>query len=231
MPCRLAYRTRATTSSTEPGRSTASGVRCTRWPKSSAAAESAAGSVVSSPSSSGTATAPRGVPPAASATVTQPARTGSNATIAAPASAVPRKRRRSSEKDIELLRVRAGARPPANTTRPSLPTRGRPDGRQRQPLHRLPEQGVHERLGLERSEVVGTLAEADQLHRHAELALHRDHDPALGGAVQLGQHDPGDVDGLGEDPGLDDAVLPGGGVEHEQGLVHRALLLDHPLDL
>ena len=32
MPCRLAYRTSLTTSSAEPGRSTASGVRCTRWP-------------------------------------------------------------------------------------------------------------------------------------------------------------------------------------------------------
>src|SRR5450759_5954661 len=40
---------------------------------------------------------------------------------------------------------------------------------------------------LERRQVVGTLAEADQLDGHAQLPLHRDDDPALGGPVELGQ--------------------------------------------
>ena len=51
------------------------------------------------------------------------------------------------------------------------------------------EDRVHERVRVERRQVVGALTEADQLHRYAQLALHRDHDAALGRAVQLGQHD------------------------------------------
>src|SRR3954469_11710126 len=62
----------------------------------------------------------------------------------------------------------------------------------------LSEQGVHEGLGLERREVVRPLAETDQLHRHPELALHRNDDAALRGAVELGQHDARDVDHLAE---------------------------------
>ena len=75
------------------------------------------------------------------------------------------------------------------------------------------------------------LAEADELHRHAELALHRDDDAALGRAVELGEHDAGDVDRLAEDLGLAQAVLAGGGVEDQQHLVDRRLLLDDALDL
>src|SRR3954470_3933483 len=40
------------------------------------------------------------------------------------------------------------------------------------------EQRVHERVGLERSQVVRPLAEPHQLDRHAQLALHRDDDAA-----------------------------------------------------
>src|SRR5215210_7993984 len=94
---------------------------------------------------------------------------------------------------------------------------------------------AHEGLGecprLERRQVVGPLPQADQLHRDAELALDRDDDAALGRAVELGQDDAGDVDGLGEDPRLDDAVLAGRGVEDEQHLGDGRLLLGHPLDL
>src|SRR6476620_1273535 len=81
------------------------------------------------------------------------------------------------------------------------------------------EQRVDEDLGVEGRQVVGALAQADQLHRHAQLALDRDHDAALGRPVELGEHDAGDVDDLGEHPGLDQAVLPGGGVQDEQHLV------------
>ena len=58
-----------------------------------------------------------------------------------------------------------------------------------------------------------------------------DDDAALGRAVELGEHDAGDVDDLAEDPGLDEAVLAGGGVEDQQHLGDRGLLLDDALDL
>src|SRR5262245_54283067 len=45
----------------------------------------------------------------------------------------------------------------------------------------------NEGLRFEWGQVVRTLAEADQLDRDAELALYRDHDAALGGAVQFCQ--------------------------------------------
>src|SRR6266508_5604070 len=92
-------------------------------------------------------------------------------------------------------------------------------------------QSVDELGRVERRQVVGALPEADQLDRDAELALDRDHDAALGGAVQLGQDHPGHVDHLGKDPGLLKAVLAGGRIEDEQRLVHRSVLLHHPLDL
>src|SRR6266568_4085814 len=95
----------------------------------------------------------------------------------------------------------------------------------------LSEHGVDKRQRLERRQVVRALAQPDQLDRHAELPLHGDHDAALGGAVQLRQDDPGDVDDLGEHPGLTQAILARRRVEHEQHLVDRAVLLDNPLDL
>ena len=49
-----------------------------------------------------------------------------------------------------------------------------------------------------------------------------DDDAALGGAVELGEDDAGDVGGLGEEAGLLQAVLAGGGVDDEQRLVGRA---------
>ena len=91
--------------------------------------------------------------------------------------------------------------------------------------------GVDERRRVERRHVVRALAETDELDRYAELALHLHHDAALGGPVELGEHDAGDVDDLAEDAGLDQAVLTGGGVEDEQDLGDRGDLLDDPLDL
>ena len=55
--------------------------------------------------------------------------------------------------------------------------------------------------------------------------------PPLRGAVELGQHDAGDVDDLGEHARLLQPVLAGRRVEHEQHLVDRRLLLDDALDL
>src|SRR6476469_4638653 len=101
-------------------------------------------------------------------------------------------------------------------------------GRERASSH---DDGVDEGLGVEGGEVVGALAEADELDRHTELALDRDDDAALGGAVELGQDDARDVDRLGEDLGLLETVLPGRRVEDEEHLVDGALLLDDALDL
>ena len=50
----------------------------------------------------------------------------------------------------------------------------------------------------------------------------RQRDPALGGAVELGEHDPVDRHRLGEQLGLAQAVLAGGGVDGQQRLVRRA---------
>ena len=46
--------------------------------------------------------------------------------------------------------------------------------------------------------------------------------PPLARAVELGEHHAGDVDRLGELPGLREPVLPGGRVEDEQHLLERA---------
>src|SRR5215475_13426006 len=83
------------------------------------------------------------------------------------------------------------------------------------------EERVHERLRFKWCQVVGALTETDELDGDAEISLHGDDDAALRRTVQLGQYHSGYVDHLGEDAGLRQPVLPGGGVEHEQGLVDR----------
>src|SRR5689334_14706348 len=95
----------------------------------------------------------------------------------------------------------------------------------------LAQDRVDEGVGVEGGQIVRALAEADELDRNAQLTLDRDDDAALGRAVQLGQHDAGDVDHLGEHPGLAKPVLPGGGVEDQQHLVDRGLPFHHALDL
>src|SRR5699024_5711337 len=98
---------------------------------------------------------------------------------------------------------------------PSLslrPTRRAPAARTLAARRSAFEQRVDEAVGVEGGEIVHPLAEAHHLHRDAELALHVDDDAALGGAVELGQDDAGDVHRLREDPGLLHAVLAGGRV-------------------
>ena len=76
------------------------------------------------------------------------------------------------------------------------------------------------------------LADADDLHRQAELRLDREHDAALGGAVELGEHDAGHVDRVGELLGLHEPVLPGRRVDHEQHFLARARgAVDDPAQL
>src|SRR4051794_26109245 len=98
-------------------------------------------------------------------------------------------------------------------------------------LRRVAEQRVDERVRLERREVVRALTETDELDRDTELALHGDDDAALGGTVQLRQHDAADVGDLGEDAGLHEAVLARRRVEHEEHLVDRPMAFDDALDL
>src|SRR5439155_17305529 len=112
--------------------------------------------------------------------------------------------------------------------------RSRPLGRYGWPRSSalLLEQRVDELVGVERDEVVDRLAEADQLDRYAQVGLDRERDAALGGAVELGQHDATDLDGLGELLGLYEAVLPGRRIEDEQHLGDLAgRLVGHAADL
>src|SRR5579884_2046939 len=114
-----------------------------------------------------------------------------------------------------------------------VPGRGNRDatGRQRRACERArtfsPEQRVDELDRVERDEVRGGLADADDLDRDAELGLDREDDAALRAAIELRQHDAGDVDRLGELARLDQPVLTGRRVDHEQDLLQRA---GRPLD-
>ena len=53
-------------------------------------------------------------------------------------------------------------------------------------------------------------------------------DATFGRAIELGQHDSGEIGGFGEFAGLDQAVLSGRRIDHEQRLGHgaRPLLCD-----
>ena len=55
----------------------------------------------------------------------------------------------------------------------------------------------------------------------AVLVRDGDHDSALGGSIELGEDDAGDAAGIGELAGLFEAVLAGGGIEHEKDFVGR----------
>src|SRR5690606_33976471 len=76
-------------------------------------------------------------------------------------------------------------------------------------------------LRVERLDIVGGFAHADELHRQGEFFADGDDDPAACRAVEFGQEDAGDFGGGGEHLGLVDAVLPCGGVEHQNHFVRR----------
>src|SRR5438045_2347680 len=80
---------------------------------------------------------------------------------------------------------------------------------------------LDERGGVELAEIRHFFADAHEPHRDLEVVADAEDDPALGGAVELGEHDAGDPHGLLEDLSLRDGVLAVGGVEHQQGLVRR----------
>src|SRR5438270_76754 len=60
--------------------------------------------------------------------------------------------------------------------------------------------------------------QADELDGDVELVLDGERDATLGRAVELGEHDAGDVDGVGELPGLHETVLTRRRVDDEQDL-------------
>ena len=58
------------------------------------------------------------------------------------------------------------------------------------------EERFDEFIRVEFCDVLGLFAQADEFHRDVELFLDGDDDAAAGGAVELGEHDAGDVDGF-----------------------------------
>src|SRR5579884_811225 len=115
--------------------------------------------------------------------------------------------------------------------RPKMPAR-RLESESNTGLSGEVQEGPDEFRRRERDEVVGPLADADELHRDPEVALHGDDDAPFCGAVELGQHDAGHPHGVEELAGLDETVLPGGGIEHEEHLGHLARgAFGHPPDL
>ena len=84
----------------------------------------------------------------------------------------------------DLRRAGAGLEPEADE--PERQRQQEPDQRQ---------QRLHELVGVELDEVAARLPEAHQLHRDAELVLDGEDDAALRRAVELREHDAGDVDG------------------------------------
>ena len=53
----------------------------------------------------------------------------------------------------------------------------------------LGEHRLDEAVGIERLDVLGPLAHADELHGNVELLADRDHDASARGAVELGEED------------------------------------------
>ena len=95
------------------------------------------------------------------------------------------------------------------------------------------EQLFHKALRGKGQQVVDALAHADKAHRQAQALLDRHDAAALGGAVRLGQDQAGGNSSLAGLHGLPDGVLPGDGIQHQQGLKagFRACLFDAAADL
>ena len=135
--------------------------------------------------------------------------------------------------------IAAPSRPAQNLRRPKRRARRWaviPAVLTRPPLRRAAQassaqERVDESLGVEGGQVVGALPQAHELDGHAQLLLDGDHNPALGRAIELGEHNAGNADGLGEHLGLAHAVLTGGGVQDQEDLPHRGDLLHDALDL
>src|SRR2546423_1783772 len=78
---------------------------------------------------------------------------------------------------------------------------------------------IDERARLHRDQIAGLLTHPEELHRQLQLVHDREDRAALGGAVELGDHDPGDLGRLGELAGLHDRVLARGPIQPPEGAV------------
>src|SRR5918996_4480489 len=88
-------------------------------------------------------------------------------------------------------------------------------------------------MRVERLQVRERLPDTYQLYGQAQLVRDGDGDAALRRAVELRQRDPGDADGLVEEPSLLEAVLARGCVDDQERLVGSAVEPrgDDPADL
>src|SRR5699024_11647653 len=89
----------------------------------------------------------------------------------------------------------------------------------------VPEQGVHVLLGLKRAQILHRLADADIANRYAELLGDGEYHTTGRGAVELGDGDAGQTDGVVEGDGLLQGVAAGGGVDHEHDRVRGVTAL------
>src|SRR5438445_7742947 len=80
----------------------------------------------------------------------------------------------------------------------------------------------NELVGGERAQIVDALADAYESERQRTLPGDRAHHAALGGAVELGENQPGEAERLIERLELTEGVLSGIGVQHEPNLVRGA---------
>ncbi len=87
--------------------------------------------------------------------------------------------------------------------------------------------------GVEHAEILALLAHADEADGDFQLLRDGEHHAALGGAVELGDHQAGHAQALVEFLGLRHGVLPDGAVEHQQHFMRRAGIQagEHALDL
>ena len=92
----------------------------------------------------------------------------------------------------------------------------------------LPQQGLGKFTGIECLQVFKLLAYANKINRNGPFARYGAQYATLGGAVELGDDQAGDVDRLVERLDLRQGVLPEVGVEHQQRFVRpgRVGLLD-----
>src|SRR5438445_11807913 len=91
----------------------------------------------------------------------------------------------------------------------------------------------NELVGGKRAQIVDALADAYESERQRTLPGDGAHHAALGGAVELGENQPGETERLIERLELTERVLPGIGVQHEPNFVRGAGLRlgDGALDL
>src|SRR5439155_25837147 len=81
---------------------------------------------------------------------------------------------------------------------PARPGPGPAPSRTRRPASPSPEEPFGKGLRVERKQIAQRLAHADVADGDAQLAHDRHRHPALGRAVELREHEPGDAGGPGE---------------------------------